>query len=207
MGCFIIKDIEFYFYVENNEACIYRIDHSKKGLKEIIIPDSVQDNGSIYPVTEIISRVVATTVERVTDKRKKNYGEYVTVAYRGNVNVFGGTWGNEQQIEKVILPKTLKRIGNQTFCKLNKLSKINIPEGVESIGSNAFDGCKSLKSITIPSTVKEIGKDCFFGTPEMVIKVKNKPGMVNFGQGAVGSDDRVEYVGESNSNFAKLFKK
>lgn len=213
MGCFIIKDIEFYFDVENNEACIYRIDHSKKGLKEIIIPDSVQCNGSIYPVTGIRGGRVTRTVnkrEPVTDKRKKNYGEYVTVGtYQTEVvkNVLGGEWENEQQIEKVILPKTLKKIGDQTFHCLKELSKINIPEGVESIGSWAFYGCKSLKSITIPSTVKEIGKHCFSGTPEMVIKVKNKPGTVNFGQGAVGSDDRVEYVGESKSIFAKLFKK
>ena len=121
-------------------------------------------------------------------------------------NVLGEEWGN-RQIEKVILPKTLKKIGDYTFRRFNKLSKINIPEGVESIGSNAFRGCESLKSITIPSTVKEIGKYCFSGTPEMVIKVKNKPGTVNFGLEAVGSDDRVEYVGESKSILAKLFKK
>ena len=64
MGCFIIKDIKFYFDVENNEACIYLIDHSKKGLKEIIIPDSVQCNGSIYPVTGIRGRRVTRTVDK-----------------------------------------------------------------------------------------------------------------------------------------------
>lgn len=213
MGCFIIKDIEFYFNVENNEACIYLIEHYKKGLKEIIIPDSVQCNGSIYPVTGIRGRRVTRTIykkEQVTDKRRKNYGKYVIVGeYQEEVvlNVLGEERKNEQQIEKVILPKTLKKIGDETFWYLTKLSKINIPEGVESIGRRAFYKCSSLKSITIPSTVKEIGILCFYGTPEMVIKVKNKPGTVNFGYGAVESDDRVEYVGESKSIYAKSFKK
>lgn len=212
MGCFSIKDIAFFFDIENNEACIYYINiKSNKGLKEIIIPDSVQDTGSIYPVTGIKGKRVLKTFderEKVTDKRKKNYGEYVTVgtyqSYR-EYNVLNGL--NNEHIEKVVLPKTLKKIGDYTFHRFEKMSKINIPEGVESIGEEAFCGCKSLKSITIPSTVKEIGKRCFYSTPEMVIKVRNKPGAVKFGIGSVESDDRVEYVGESKSFFAKLFKK
>ena len=205
-----MKDIQFHFHIENNEACIYSIEIRKEGLKEIIIPDSVQDNGSIYSVTEIRgSRFLKTyyKLEKVTDKRKKNYGEYVTVetdkSYVGH-NVLGVE--SNTQIEKVVLPKTLKKIGDYTFYSFEKMSKINIPEGVESIGKSAFLGCESLKSITIPSTVKEVGESCFSRTPEMVIKIRNKPGTVKFGSCAVGSDDRVEYVGESKSFFAKLFK-
>lgn len=211
MGWFKIKDIEFGFDVENNEACIRTVSIRKEGLKEIIIPESVQDNGSIYPVTGIRGRKFLKTFdkrEKVTDKRKKNYGEYVTVGTYQNYIEYNvlDKWDNEQ-IEKVVLPKTLKKIGDYTFKRFEKMSKINIPEGVESIGEEAFYGCKSLKSITIPSTVKEIGKYCFYSTPEMVIKVKNKPGSVMFGDYSVESDDRVEYVGESKSFFAKLFKK
>ena len=48
---FRIKDIEFCFDIENNEACIYCINiiniNSNKGLKEIIIPNNVTNIGAL----------------------------------------------------------------------------------------------------------------------------------------------------------------
>jgi len=62
-------------------------------------------------------------------------------------------------IESLILPSTLKTIGNSAFCS-NKLKAILLPEGLESIGVNAFDS-NSLTSITLPKSVSFIGTSAF----------------------------------------------
>lgn len=52
----------------------------------------------------------------------------------------------------VLLPLTLKRVGNQSFSNTKALKELILPEGVEEIGTAAFSG-SGLETITIPNTV------------------------------------------------------
>lgn len=45
-----------------------------------------------------------------------------------------------------------------------------IPDSVKSIGNRAFVACYGLKNITIPDSVINIGKDVFGGCPSLVRK-------------------------------------
>lgn len=49
----------------------------------------------------------------------------------------------------IILPTTLKEIGEKCFEDSTKLLEINIPNSVEIIGENAFNDCASLEKIVI----------------------------------------------------------
>ena len=49
-------------------------------------------------------------------------------------------WDN-QYIEEVVLPSTLKNIGGDTFYYCKNLRKVNIPAAVELMGNNPFAGC------------------------------------------------------------------
>ena len=62
-------------------------------------------------------------------------------------------------LTRVVLPDTLKAIGERAFRQCTNLSgSINIPEGVESIGASAFLWCNSLTgSLSLPSTLKYVG--------------------------------------------------
>ncbi len=51
---------------------------------------------------------------------------------------------NQNRIQTVSLPKTLKNIENSAFYGCSSLTSIEIPSGVTSIGSRAFEGCKNL---------------------------------------------------------------
>lgn len=53
----------------------------------------------------------------------------------------------EKGITKVVLPSTIKYIGDSAFNSCAKLQTINIPASVESIGDFAFTGCSSLKNV------------------------------------------------------------
>ena len=64
-------------------------------------------------------------------------------------------------LKKVVLPSTVKTIGNYAFGKCSILSEINLPEGLTSIGDNAFSGCNLLENPVFPSTLETIGSYAF----------------------------------------------
>ena len=61
------------------------------------------------------------------------------------------------EMTSIILPDTLKEIGEYSFRGCSALESITIPEGVTAIGGGAFQICKLLTSIVIPSSVESIG--------------------------------------------------
>ena len=67
----------------------------------------------------------------------------------------------KKDIKKIVIPESVKRIGDVAFYSCTSLKSIEIPESVNSIGSGAFWNCTSLKSIEIPESVKSIGDKAF----------------------------------------------
>ena len=68
----------------------------------------------------------------------------------------------------IIMPKSLKNIGDYAFANCKRLKKISLNEGLEIIGSYAFSITETgyyssvLESVNIPSSVNAIGT-CAFG--------------------------------------------
>lgn len=60
----------------------------------------------------------------------------------------------------VILPETLKSIGDYAFKDVLIIKSIFIPDGVESIGKKAFAG-SHIEKISLGKGLKTIGEDCF----------------------------------------------
>lgn len=46
-----------------------------------------------------------------------------------------------QELEKIVLPKDLKKIGESAFYECDELREIEIAASVNSIGVAAFGGC------------------------------------------------------------------
>ncbi|MBQ7537603.1 MAG: leucine-rich repeat protein [Treponema sp.] len=71
-------------------------------------------------------------------------------------------------LEGIILPNTLEKIGSRAFSGCTSLKTIIVPDSVTSIGSDAFSGCTALESISLPfvgasATAKNRSKECLFG--------------------------------------------
>ena len=87
--------------------------------------------------------------------------------------------------ETVVIPATVKRIGEKAFEKCGKLKSVVIPasvteigdsafswcdhmvsvelnEGLSEIGNKAFEKCKSLTAVSIPSSVTRVGEKAFY---------------------------------------------
>ena len=67
-----------------------------------------------------------------------------------------------QYIESVECPDTLKVIGYSVFFGCKNLKSVNnLPEGLEEIEAVAFAGCTSLQEIDLPNSVRKIGYAAF----------------------------------------------
>lgn len=65
-------------------------------------------------------------------------------------------------MKTLVLPSSLREIGDFAFCMSPYLEKVVMSEGVTTIGYKAFYECKNLRDITFPESLTYIkGKDAF----------------------------------------------
>ena len=65
--------------------------------------------------------------------------------------------------ESVVIPDTVRAIGDGAFFGCAQMRSVTIPPCVTTIGRNAFRGCERLESIRIPGTVERVGDLAFAG--------------------------------------------
>ena len=65
-------------------------------------------------------------------------------------------------LTSVTIPNSVKSIGDYTFSSCSGLTSVTIPNSVTSIGNYAFSYCSGLTSVTIPNSVKSIGYAAFY---------------------------------------------
>ena len=67
---------------------------------------------------------------------------------------------NSSQMDTLILPNTIKKIGYEAFQNCG-MKKAVIPNSVESLGDRAFHMCSNLVDLTIGNSITTIGYSCF----------------------------------------------
>ena len=80
-------------------------------------------------------------------------------------------------VEEIILPSTLKTLGNAAFSGATQLKAIDLPEGV-TFADNAvgiFSGCSSLTSIALPASVTQIPSSTFYGCTSLKTVTAESP--------------------------------
>lgn len=73
------------------------------------------------------------------------------------------TFQNCQSLRSVVLPKGLKVIPRSMFSDCRNLEKVVMPDELEEIRQNAFWKCTSISEIKLPKTMRAIGAGAFFG--------------------------------------------
>ena len=79
----------------------------------------------------------------------------------GTDNICDYAFFDNQNLKNVILPDSVKSIGNSAFSGCSALTSVTIGKNVKSIGIYAFFNCLSLKSIKLSDTTTEIGDSAF----------------------------------------------
>lgn len=102
----------------------------------------------------------------------KNYDgseEYITIPslVKKIINAFSCN----RKIKKIIIPDSVKEIGDLSFIECYGLKEIIIPDSITKIGSCAFDDCINLEKKYIPDSVKKIGAKAFLNCKNLEVSV------------------------------------
>ena len=109
-------------------------------------------------------------------------------------SIYDGAFASSS-VTSVVIPNTVKSIGNQAFFYCLSLTTITISSGVTSIGKEAFSSCSSLTNVTIPNSVTSIGDQAFYNCSSLAnITIPNS--VTSIGQSAF--DNTAYYNDESN---------
>ena len=65
-------------------------------------------------------------------------------------------------VEEIILPKSVERVGDHAFNWCKGLKTMTFPEGVKEIGTHVFDSCFNLKTVYIPDSCEWIDAVAFY---------------------------------------------
>ncbi|MFP4698375.1 MAG: leucine-rich repeat domain-containing protein [Eubacteriales bacterium] len=102
--------------------------------------------------------IIPKDVNIIANRAFGNYGSAVIqydIRYNSNKEY------SYPNIREIVLPESIKSIGNYAFTECEGLKKINLPKNLNKIGEHAFEECVKLKEIDLPKELKEIGRRAF----------------------------------------------
>ena len=113
----------------------------------LIIPDSVEYNGVIYPVTAIGDYAF-----------HHSYGIDTVILPNTITAINTEAFCACADLKSVAIPNSVITLGNLAFAACHQLSDMTIGESVVTIGNQAFDADTSLVTVVIPNSVVSIGQ-------------------------------------------------
>ena len=141
---------------------------------EIIIPESVEHDGTAYSVTSIgsyafgpsslTSVTIPNSVTSIGSHAFSGSSGLTSVTIPNSVTSIGSSaFSACSGLTSVTIGNSVTSIGESAFYKCTGLTSVTIPNSVTSIGSSAFSDCYRLTSVTIGNSVKSIGDEAFYG--------------------------------------------
>ena len=169
---FVGDTIESFPYTYKDNYCFtgWYLDESmvNKVAAPYVIPDGNDNFITLYAgyeygsVNELEFSTVASTADREYEVKYSGDAERIVIPdyyYGKKVTVVRRISGSS--LKEVILPQSIKELGNGAFKDCSSLAEVEIPYTVENIPAELFYGCTALKEITIPLGVEVIGKEAF----------------------------------------------
>lgn len=135
----------------NEQCCLIYNDAFKDcvNMTEIEIPSSVIFVGSsAFENCRGLTKAIFSSIDNLCNINFKLGANPVSYAH----HLFIG----DMEIKELVIPETVKNIGDYTFNGCEYLSSVTIPNSVKTIGSSAFGGCNGLSSVIIGDSVKNI---------------------------------------------------
>lgn len=77
------------------------------------------------------------------------------------IGIASGAFANNEAIVQVVIPASVKKIGNSAFERCVNLADVVMEEGVETIGEKAFMYCIALDSVVVPDSVTTLQTGAF----------------------------------------------
>ena len=136
-----------------------------KGLKTVVIPDSVTKIGK-----EAFDSTIRLEYHGSAQWEEDNlwWGARSLNGYVENDLVYDSEQKTailgclDKSISEVVLPASIKRLGEKAFQDCANLKFITIPDDIEDIEPYAFAGCTNLTSVTLPDSIKCVAPYAFY---------------------------------------------
>ena len=149
-----VQDAIFYDDLDNNKAAVCNVSQSSYECYsgDIVIPQTVTNNGNTYTVTSVASDAFY-------------YGHYLyNLVLPSTINAIGSyAFYDCTNLTSVNIPEGITAINYCTFGNCQSLPSITIPSSVTWIAQNAFVHCNQLMSIACRATTPPMCVDssCF----------------------------------------------
>ena len=152
---------------------------------EVVIPESVEHEGTTYSVTSIgekafyecddlTSVTIPNSVTSIGESAFARCKGLTEIKVSEGNPVYDSREGCNAIIEtasntllygckNTIIPNSVTSLGDYAFESCSGLTSVTIPNSVTSIGERAFFSCDGLTSVTIPNSVTSIGYAAFGG--------------------------------------------
>lgn len=85
------------------------------------------------------------------------------IILKDKTRIWGGAFKDCSTLYSIVIPNSVKSIGEEAFMGCSSLNSITIPNSVEMIEDYAFEDCRRLTSITLPNSVTAIYGGTFRG--------------------------------------------
>jgi len=130
---------------------------SNNSMYNLVLPEGLETVGG-YAITETIVKklVVPKSVRRIEPFAFEDVFADTIDIQAPLDSIPEAAFYNCESVVKLILPKTLKRIGKSAFYACYALKDCQLPDGLEEIGSWALAGADDVKEWHIPASVKKM---------------------------------------------------
>ncbi len=95
----------------------------------------------------------------------------------------------------------LTYIPDETFYNHSILRTLVLPKTLKTIGNRAFNGCVLLSQVTFSEALNSIGEYCFYNCPIETLVLPE--GLTTIGYGAFKSNNNYTYVYDENGNYMR----
>lgn len=110
----------------------------------------------------------------------------------GTFQIAEGSFSENHSITKVVLPESMKEIGDYAFYNQNNLEVIDFNENLEIIREKAFSSC-AIKELEIPKNVKELGEYAFSGCQNLK-RIQLNEGLLRIGKGTFKGCSNLSHI-------------
>ena len=152
----VVDNLKYNFNAAKKTAVVMGIGPDFKNTDNIVIPSTVEYNGTTYDVTEIGNSAFLNHSELTGN---------IVFEENSNVTTIGGAAfsGCSGLTGDVNLPDSITIINIRAFTNCSGLNgTLTIPNEVKTIGDYAFSGCKNLKgSFELPANLTTLGEGAF----------------------------------------------
>lgn len=146
-----------YCVINDNEVGVVYKDVLSKYTGEIVIPETVENNGKTYTVTTI--------------GPKAFYGCNITSISlpKTLTTLYNECFSFARELKSITLPGKLKNyvntdsgsLGGMRILRLSGVTEVVLEEGITDMCEDMFNEVQNLQKVVLPSTITEIPKSCF----------------------------------------------